>query len=103
MKTVMQMKWDGITPDQYEKLKKVVNWEGNFPKGAIFHVAGFEKSGIRVTDIWESVEECNAFVEKRLLPATIAEGIKGQPQVEFYPVHTIFVPAPEKLLKVEKV
>jgi hypothetical protein len=51
MKTVMSMKWDGVTPDQYEQIRKLVNWEGDVPKGAVFHVAAFNNTGIRVTDI----------------------------------------------------
>src|SRR6185369_11219349 len=93
MRTLMLMKWDGVQPDQYEKLRKTVNWEGNVPQGAVFHVAGFTSNGIRVTDIWESVEECNNFVQKRLLPATVQLGIKTEPQVEFVPLHAVFVPA----------
>lgn len=47
MSTVMVMKWDGVTPDQYEKIRKTVNWEGDAPKGATFHVAGFNNNALR--------------------------------------------------------
>jgi hypothetical protein len=94
MKTVMVMKWDGVTADQYEKLRKSVNWEGDVPKGALFHVAGFSNNAIRVTDIWESADDFNNFVQNRLMPGTATVGIKGEPQVEMFPVHAIFVPAP---------
>ncbi len=92
MRIVMVMKWDGITPDQYEKLRTNVNWEGNKPHGAIFHVAGFHDNAIRVTDIWKSAEDFNNFVEIRLMPGTAAIGIQGQPHVEIFPVHAIFNP-----------
>ena len=97
MKTVMTMKWDGVTPDQYDKLRKVVNWEGNDPKGAVFHVAVFDASGIRVTDIWESQDDFNNFVQSRLIPGTAEVGIAGAPQVEFFTVHAIYVPDAERL------
>ena len=93
----MIMKWDGVTADQYEAIRKTINWEGNMPKGAVFHVAAFDKTGIRVTDIWESADEFNDFVQSRLMPGTAAAGIKGQPQVEILPVHAIFVPALERI------
>lgn len=93
----MIMKWEGVTPDQYEAIRKTINWEGNIPKGAVFHVAAFEKNGIRVTDIWESENEFNDFVQTRLMPGTAAAGIKGQPQVEILPAHAIFVPALQRL------
>jgi hypothetical protein len=47
----MSMRWDGVTPDQYEKARKLVNWEGNIPKGALFHVSAFSNNALRVTDI----------------------------------------------------
>jgi hypothetical protein len=87
MRTVMIMKWDGLTSAQYDQLRKSVNWEGNTPKGAVFHV----------TDIWESADEFNNFVQNRLMPGVAALGIKTQPQVELFPVHAIFVPALQRL------
>lgn len=92
----MVMKWDGVTADQYEQMRKTVNWEGNMPKGALFHVAAFHNNACRVTDIWESGDDFNNFVQNRLMPATAA-GIKGEPQVEMFPVHAIFVPALQRI------
>lgn len=93
----MIMKWDGVTPAQYEEIRQTVHWEGNAPKGAVFHVAAFDNNGIRVTDIWESADEFNAFVQDRLMPGVAKAGIQGQPQVEIYPVHAIFIPALQRL------
>ena len=97
MKIVMIMKWDGVTPDQYEKLRKIVNWEGDTPKGAVFHVAAFDASGIRVTDVWDSADDFNNFVQNRLMPGTNEVGIGGAPQVEVLPMYAIFVPDAERL------
>jgi hypothetical protein len=93
MPIVMVMKWKAITPELYEKARKLVNWEGNVPKGAIFHVASFDKEGLRVTDVWDSAEDCNNFVKNRLMPGVQQIGIKGEPQVEIFPTHAIFAPA----------
>ena len=48
----MVMKWAGFTQANYETIRKTVNWEGKHPKGALFHVAAFDKNGGHVTDIW---------------------------------------------------
>jgi hypothetical protein len=96
-KIIMFMKWDSVTPDQYERLRKIVNWEGNEPKGAVFHLAAFDNSGIRVTDIWESADDFNSFVQTRLMPGTAEVGIPGAPQVEIFPAHAIYVPNPDCL------
>jgi len=93
MAVVMIMKWQGVTPDQYDRVRELVNWEGNVPPGAQFHVIGFDSEGARVTDIWESAEQFQQFVDQRLMPGVKQVGIQGDPQVEIYPTHRIFAPA----------
>ncbi len=92
MPIVMIMKWKGITPEQYDKVRKTVDWEGKIPKGALFHVAAFDREGARVTDIWESSEDFDNFVKSRLMPGIRQLGVKDEPQVEIYPTHAIFTP-----------
>ena len=87
------MQWDGVKPEQYESLRKSVNWEGNKPDGAVFHIAAFTPTGIRVTDVWESEKDFNNFVENRLMPEVKKIGVDGEPKVEFYPMHAMFAPA----------
>ena len=91
------MKWAGITPDQYEQVRKIVKWETDIPKGGVFHVATFDKEGLRVTDIWESAEDVQNFVNNRILPAVAKIGITTQPVVDITPVHATFIPALQKL------
>ena len=93
----MLMKWEGVTPDQYDEARKIVNWEGNAPKGAVFHVASFGNNALHVTDIWDSDADFNEFVQTRLMPGVAQVGIQGQPEVHTFPVHATFVPAPHKL------
>ena len=93
MAVVMFMEWDGVTLEQYEAVRKLVNWEGNPPEGGMFHVAAIIDKGLRVTDLWQSAEAFQSFVEKRLMPGVQQLGIPGQPRVEIYPVHALFTPA----------
>lgn len=90
MAIVMQLRWDGVMPEQYEQARDVVKWETDLPKGGIFHVAWFENGGIRVTDVWETADDFQAFVDSRLMPGTKQVGIQGEPKVEIYPAHRIF-------------
>jgi hypothetical protein len=92
MAVVMIMEWPGITPDQYEAVRKLVNWEGDQPPGGMLHVAAFSESGLRVTDIWESAEQFQDFANNRLIPGTKELGLPGEPKVEVYPAHAIFTP-----------
>ncbi len=93
MSVVMIMEWDGVTLDQYEQARDLVNWEGEVPPGALFHVAAHDGHAMRVTDIWESAQDFQRFADDRLMPAVRQLGIQGQPRVEIYPVHRVFAPA----------
>lgn len=86
----MNMKWENVTPDQYDRLVKAVDLEKNKSVGPIFHVAGFDNNTLRVTDIWESADKFNSFVQNYLMPETQKLGISNQPQVEIFPAHYIY-------------
>jgi hypothetical protein len=68
MSIVMNMRWQGVTAEQYDQARELVNWEGDVPDGAKFHVASFDGTGLRVTDVWASADHFNRFVEQRLMP-----------------------------------
>ena len=88
--TVMQMRWAGVTPEQYEEARSRVNWESDPAEGGLLHVAGFDGDSLRVTDVWDSPEHFQRFAEERLMPVVKEIGIEGEPEVAFYPVQAIF-------------
>jgi len=92
MATVMLMHWPEVSLDQYEQARKEINWEGNIPKGAKFHVTWMAKDGFHVLDLWEWREDFEKFAQERLMPGVQKIGITGQPKVEFEEAHTIFAP-----------
>ena len=92
MAVMLLMEWNGMTKEQYDAVRKDVNWEGDRPKGAVFHVASFGADGAHIVDIWDSEADFQAFLESRLGAATQRAGIQGQPDVHFYPVHATYNP-----------
>jgi hypothetical protein len=86
---VMEMKWDGITPDQYNELRDQVRWEEEVPAGGMFHVSWFSDNALHVVDVWESPEGFEAFSNERLLPAVQAAGIQSQPEVAIHQAHRV--------------
>jgi hypothetical protein len=80
---------EGITKDIYENARKEVNWEGNPPPGLIFHAASFDNSGnVRVSDIWESEDQWNNFLNTRLMP--YMQKNKAPPlKTEIFPIHAV--------------
>ena len=92
MATVMLMHWPEVSREEYEKARKEVNWEGDVPQGARFHVVWFGADGFHVLDLWDSQADFERFVERRLMPAVQKIGIQGQPKVEFAEAHAVFAP-----------
>ncbi len=92
MASVMQMRWDGVTEEQYDQLRPLAQWENDHPEGAIFHVAYFTDGGIKVVDVWESPQQFDRFMETRLGPAIAQVGVAGQPDVAWYDAHATFNP-----------
>ena len=76
----------------YEAVRKEVNWEGNTPKGAKFHVTWFASDGFHVLDLWDSRQDFEQFLGNRLTPAIQKHGLKGQPKVDFAEAHSVFAP-----------
>jgi hypothetical protein len=84
------MHWAGITREQYDAVKKKVDWIHQVPEGGIFHVASVESDGLHVTDVWRAAEDFQRFVDKRLMPATQELKIPGQPTVTVHPAYAVW-------------
>jgi hypothetical protein len=92
MATLMLMHWSEASKDQYLQARKEIDWEGNVPTGAKFHVAWVEDDGLHVLDLWESKEDFEKFTKDRLMPGVQKIGIQGQPKVTFMEPITVFAP-----------
>lgn len=92
MPTVMSMHWPEVTSEQYNQARKEVDWEGNRPHGAKFHVAWVATDGLRVLDLWNSQKDFEQFVQTRLMPVLEKIGVQGQPRVEFAEAESVFAP-----------
>ena len=90
MAIMVLMDWKGITAEQYDELREVVNLEADAPPGGHFHVVAVTPEGLRITDVWESAEHFNTFVGTRLMPAVQKLGFPTQPTVEILPAHAVY-------------
>jgi hypothetical protein len=93
---VMNMRWDGVTREEYEEARDQVGWEQRAPEGGLLHIASFAEDGLRVTDIWESADDFNRFVENRLMPVVQELGIQTQPDVIITELHAVWNPGVER-------
>jgi hypothetical protein len=92
MAVMMIMRWENVSLEQYDEVKKVVGWEETPPEGGVLHVTAHDGTALRITDVWESAEAFEAFVNDRLMPGVASVGIEGQPEVEILPLHDQFTP-----------
>ena len=81
---------NNLTKKMYEDVRNDVKWERDHPTGAYFHAAAFDDSGnnLYVADVWESEEQFNNFIKKRIAPAM--EKINAPNlKVDVYPIHNV--------------
>src|SRR5262245_60478008 len=86
MPTVMLMEWPEVSKEQYNSVIGALGLDAKPPAGGMFHVAGFTGGTLRVLDIWDSQQTFERFQQERLMGAVQKAGIKGQPNVQFFPV-----------------
>jgi hypothetical protein len=89
---VWLLEWDGITPEQYDELRRRTSWDTDLPDGLQHQVAAFSDKALIITQVWKSPEHVMRFMEDRLLPAVQAMGIRSMPRVDQYSVHSILAP-----------
>jgi len=80
-----------ITTEQYDATIRKLEEGGDFPPdGADYHCAFFADGNIRVSEIWDSKEQFEAFGE-RLMPILAEAGIDpGEPEI--LEVHNVVKP-----------
>ena len=83
------MEFRNTTLEQYDEVIRRMGYEpgGSGPDGALFHWVAATDDGIRVTDVWESAEQYQAFAETKIGPITREVGIDTPPEVTMYEVH----------------
>ena len=89
MSTVIMQRWDALTPEQYDELRKVVGWDRDVPAGMQFHVACYEDDILRMLDIFDSEAQFDSFVQTRIIPGLQKLGISSVPEKIVAPVHEL--------------
>ncbi len=89
MAVAMVLDFKGATLEQYDQ---VIGKMGFTPGGAgaaggMFHWVTATPTGIRVTDVWESREQCDEFARTQIGPITAEVGIPEPPTMTFHDVH----------------
>jgi hypothetical protein len=77
-----------VTTDQYDETVRRLTDSGDFPpEGMDYHVCFIADGDVRVSEVWDSREQFEAFGE-RLMPVLADAGIEpGEPEV--FDIHNI--------------
>jgi len=78
-----------VTTEQYDKSIRRLEESGHWPpEGLEYHVAFRSNGNLRVSEIWDSREQLDAFGE-HLMPLLKDEGIELQGKPEMLEIHNI--------------
>jgi hypothetical protein len=79
---------DGLTKETYDKVSAKMQESDWPPDGLVLHVAFGDDGDLRVSEVWESREQMDAFAE-RLRPALDEAGVQMSAEPEFFDVHYV--------------
>jgi hypothetical protein len=92
MAIIMRMRWPGVTPEQYDEVRRQADWVRNPADGGNVHLASFDSAGVlHCYDAWDSEQQMNTFLTQRIFPAVQALGITTEPIVEIDASHEVFI------------
>jgi hypothetical protein len=102
MAVMLLMKWDDVSPEQYDRVIEELDIDNDPAHGGLLHLAGNDDGGLRVTDIWESQEQFERFAQERMMPAVQKVGIDGQPEVTFLELRNVHSPRGDEVLAMDR-
>jgi len=92
MATVMAMRWEGVSPEQYDTVMDKLRLDDDPPSGGRIHLCGFDGGSMRVIDVWDSQDAFEGFMGSRLQGVVQEVGLEGEPQVEYYDAYNAWAP-----------
>ncbi len=77
----------GGSQEQYDRVMAAVG--PHLPSALLFHAAGPREGGWIVTDVWESQEAANTFLEQHLAQALRQAGMSTDSAPTVFPIHNL--------------
>ena len=69
------------------------DWEGDRPQGGQLHLVGWAEDGMRISGIWDSADDFQAFFEARVMPVVKDAGMTTEPEVHIFELYGVYAPA----------
>ena len=82
------LEFKGGTLAQYDQVIELMGLAPGrpLPDGGLFHWVTATDDGVRVTDVWETREQFEAFAQAQIGPYSQQVGL-SEPEIAFYDVH----------------
>ena len=89
MPVAVVLEFEGATLDQYDQVVDKMGFQpgGAGAPGGLFHWVTETPNGFRVTDVWETREQFEAFADAQIEPSSQEAGITSPPKMEFHEIH----------------
>jgi hypothetical protein len=87
----------GLSASEYRAVLDKMGVETNPAANIFLHLTAPIEGGYRITEIWDSTEAFEEFLQKRLTPANEALEIKSRANITVMPLHNFFAPRLEEL------
>jgi len=89
MSTLVRFAPKSVTTEEYDQVMRKLDASGDWmPDGLDYHVAFGPKGDVRVSEVWDSKEQFDAF-GKRLMPLLEEAGIELSGPPELIEIHNI--------------
>jgi len=82
----------GLTPTEYRAILDQMGVEHNPEPGLYLHLTARVEGGYRITEVWDTSENFDAFMKARLAPGAEAIGLDRQMTITIEPLYNIFAP-----------
>ncbi|MDX6597148.1 MAG: hypothetical protein QOE87_1035 [Gaiellales bacterium] len=87
MAVAIEMIFRGGTLAQYDEVMRMLDLGDTPPEGALFHWVAATDDGIKVVDVWETIEQFNRFAGENIMPSAQKAGFDGPPETTTHEVH----------------
>jgi hypothetical protein len=88
MSILVRFNPDGLTKETYDKVNDKLHDSEWPPDGLVLHVAFGDDGDLKVSEVWESREQMDAFGE-RLMPVLEEAGVQMSAEPQYFDVHYV--------------
>ena len=92
MAVSLSMRIPELSIDRYDRLMVGLELDANPPVGSILHIATESVGGINISEVWQTAESAESFVEQRLRDALKEVGVTDALSYRIEPLHNMFAP-----------